>query len=1416
MCRPYSSQAAFLFTLLSAILVLTSASHADIFEWQWVDPLDHSQGKKESNILCPGGAGLVPEPGMVGNWADLTKAYLIGFVLSDTYFFRSTLTDADFTGSDLTGAYFGRASLNGTSFAGTTITGAGFLGATDLGFTQSQFESTQSYSTGNLIGIDLQDNDLSGWNFASKNLSGAVFGAATLADANFSGANLTGASFKSNSYGYTRLTNANFSGAVITGTSFRYTVHCGFTQEQFKSTYSYSIGDLTGVDLSDNDLTGFDFSGADLTDARFEYAHLAGVPFGGATIAGAEFSSTTYGGFTQAQFESTYSFNSGNLTGVILERNELPNWDFGGKNLTGASFAYAKLTNANFAGATIAGADFVSTVDRGFTQDQFRSTDSYDSGDLTGVHLGDNELIGWNFAAKDLSQADFDYATLRDADFSTSNLSQSSFRYVNIDGGSFSGAELVKTSFYNAVLTGTDFMDANLAESSLTKATLTGVNLSGANLSDCVFLECTFSDVFIAGANLTSTTNSYFSKTMFESTASYASGNLAGINLSDNDLTGWVFTGKELTGASFEGATLSGADFYRAHLGETSFVASTLTGVNFEGALLADAVLENADLTGASLENATLSGASLHNSVVTDVDLTDAKIDGANLAGAVSLGFTRTQFQSTYSFTTSGNLARINLSDNDLTGWVFTGRDLTDAYFSGATLRGASFYLATLEGTNFSHAVIDGADFDSTTDLGFTRAQLEMTDSHVTGNLAGIGLNRNDMTGWSFAGKNLAGAFFWAATVRDADFSGANLAGASFLTATAEDADFTGADLSGTSFYLAELGGANFTGAVITGADFDSTIDLGFTQSQFESTASYVDGDLANIYLNRNNLIGWNFDGKDLSGAFLWDSILAGASFRDAILGGTDFTNAVITGADFHSTTDSGFTWAQLESTYNYTVGGLVDLDLSDNALDGWNFESKNLGGTSLADSTLTGANFLDATLTGCDFSGATVNGADFTSTTDSGFTKAQLESTASFLNDDLTGVVLAYNDLAGWDFAGKTLADVSFYNSILTGTDFAGAVITGARFYSTTDGGFTKDQFESTASYASGDLHAVDLGGNDLTEWDFAGKDLTGSDLGDSILTDADFSGAVIAGCSFVSLTDDGLSQTQFESTASYATGRLNGINLGLKDLTGWNFAGKNITDSGWFLATLDGADLSGADARGALDMIYATAGDTTNFVQPDGTVSGLHVAAGEQVRVLDYDGMAGIYVMEGFSIDPEGMLLVGLEDADWGSTIAFESGISVVFDGTLKVELCDEFLPTPGDQWQLFDFTGVTPGGDFDDYLLPTVAGAVWDTSTLLSDGVLRLVSSLPGDLNGDGFVGSADLDIVRGFWGQTVTTGSLLEGDPSGDGLVGSADLDIVRANWGHGTPATGASVPEPATLSGLLILGLTVVWGLTRRR
>jgi hypothetical protein len=121
-------------------------------------------------------------------------------------------------------------------------------------------------------------------------------------------------------------------------------------------------------------------------------------------------------------------------------------------------------------------------------------------------------------------------------------------------------------------------------------------------------------------------------------------------------------------------------------------------------------------------------------------------------------------------------------------------------------------------------------------------------------------------------------------------------------------------------------------------------------------------------------------------------------------------------------------------------------------------------------------------------------------------------------------------------------------------------------------------------------------------------------------------------------------------------------------------------------------------------------------------------------------------------------------------------------------------------------------------DNDLAAGTIGIRTDNSTVYFDdwGLLHPASVLAGDLDGDGFVGIADLNIVLGNWNQSVTAGDPLAGDPSGDGFVGIVDLNEVLGNWNAGTPPViinGASIPEP----GIALIGfvLTGVLSLSRR-
>src|SRR6478735_3975893 len=122
---------------------LSNLARADIFQWEYVNPADHSQGKQPSATLAPGGAGVSAVPGADLTSRNLTMAYLIGADLTNAYLSFSTLSDADVTGAQIRGAYFNR-----TGFAGG-------------GLTPAQIYSTASYQEQDLTGVHLDGNLLS-------------------------------------------------------------------------------------------------------------------------------------------------------------------------------------------------------------------------------------------------------------------------------------------------------------------------------------------------------------------------------------------------------------------------------------------------------------------------------------------------------------------------------------------------------------------------------------------------------------------------------------------------------------------------------------------------------------------------------------------------------------------------------------------------------------------------------------------------------------------------------------------------------------------------------------------------------------------------------------------------------------------------------------------------------------------------------------------------------------------------------------------------------------------------------------------------------------------------------------------------------------------------------------------------------
>ncbi|WP_218932198.1 pentapeptide repeat-containing protein [Adhaeretor mobilis] len=885
----------------------------------------------------------------------------------------------------------------------------------------------------------------------------------------------------------------------------------------------------------------------------------------------------------------------------------------------------------------------------------------------------------------------------------------------------------------------------------LTQAWLTRVNLTRADFSNAML-----TDADLTGANLTTTnfrsadlTGAYLADVNAPS-VSFSSANLTGADLSGAFLNRAIFNRTAVAGADFSGALLNGARFdARFEPGITP--AQLATTASYQAGDLSGIELKWHDLSGANLAGQNLSDADFFAANLANVNFTGAVVRGAQFT-SVAATFTPAQLYSTASYQ-AGDLAGVALWGNDLTDWDLTGQGLQGASFSntrlirtdfsGANLSNARFNGARFSGANFSDAIIAGADFRgavTTTFSNLTKEQIYATASYQSGDLQGIILSENSLVDWDLS---------------DQDLTGANLRSSSLVGVNLQRSNLTDANLS-----QALVTNTDFTDATIRGADLTAVSD--FTAAQLYSTASYQSGDLSSVELDSNDLTGWDLSGLDFTGAKLSSSTFTHA----------DLSNTTIRNAELRETTSRGLTSAQFYSTASYQAGDLSGVNLEDNDLSGWNFAGHNLTGANLDDANLTGANISGADVRDVIFARFGVGAGAVTAT--------QLYSTASYNSGDLRGVRLEELDLSGWDFSGQSLRDAVLRNAVLSGADFTDADVRHGKFFTQSGDGLTSAQLYSTASYRSRDLQGLELDRLDLSGWNFTGQSVREAAFRGATLIGADFSGADIRHADFYfeadlfngmgNNIDNGFSAEQLYSTASYQANDLRGIGLGAKDLTGWDFSeqnlsgadfegyddgpytqiagadfsGANLTNTIWSWVAEDGfrddtllftADFTGADTRQSVDRQLGggfnvfRAPNRRNLVQPDGSVDSLDIQAGETFRVWDLNSESPvpIVVQNSFQIDDAGVLRIVIEDDQWGSIIRFDAGFPVTLGGTLELLLSpeegDNGASIVGETFKLFDWTGVSPVGQFDQ--VTTDLGAQWDTSQLYITGEVTLLS-------------------------------------------------------------------------------------------
>jgi uncharacterized protein YjbI with pentapeptide repeats len=1231
------------------IILAATAAHADIFQWEYINPTDPSQGKRQSTTLCPDGAGVDSWPGAQLWRRNLTMAYLIGATLTDASLFLTDLTDADLSQANLTNADFEYAYVVGADFSNAEVRGARFrnnrFAEAYVTITLAQLYSTASYQAHDLTGIGLYETNLAGGNFAGQNLTHAALDYAYLTGADFTNAEVRGARF-------TRRISYGVEGS-------------GITLAQLYSTASYAAHDLSGIGLAGNNLSGANFSGFNLTGANLGYGDLTGADFTNAEVRGASFDGGS--GITLSQLYSTASYAAHDLSGIGLRLNDLSGANFSGFNLTGANMSSANLRGANFAGANLTNAWLYETLLDGadFTSADTRGTFLSPPEDATTVNLieWDGHINGLDLATGGLLVVrDDNIGSLFDPDAPPIPITVDEHLAIGPGG-------TLRMAF-----------EADAWDSTISFAPGIPVTLGGT-------LELTFAD----GIDLTSQVGRTFDLFNWDGvspTGAFAISSPYAWDLSNLytigevtltaipepatsvliglGLLGLVVCVRRSQPTSNPGFNTEEESHTEAQRrGCTCFIDSrAANGTRFPILVLeTEAKPQAAGMSHGTSNRLRFSsnrkGHSIHTTIlhngfsmrpqrlcvilfsivafanaahanifqweyVNPTDPSQGKRQSAMLA-ADGAGVRAMP---------GGNLSYLDLTmayliGADLTGAFGYDTDLTNADLSQANFTNAFLVSARLAGANLTGARVQGADLSGTTAVGFSAAQLYSTASYQSRDLTGIKLYWNDLRGWSFAGQNLAGAVFGEHVIGQA--------GGYRPAAMLKGADFTAADLQGANFTAANLNDVNFNGAGIQGAIFNRYLDFdtggtGIALEQLYSTASYKAGDLSGISLQSNNLSGANFAGQNL----------ANADFSYASLTGADFSGALIRGARFErGLGTAGLSAAQLYSTASYVARELSGISLRDNNLSGVNFAGQNL----------TGADFTGAILNQTDFTDADLRGARFTifvrddqtgqSVRSGGIALPQLYSTASYKTHDLSGISVPLHSFDGANFARQNLSganfaaaalmganfskanlsNTTFEGAKLAGADFTGADVRKANFHASYDdnsrtyvGGVTLAQLYATASYQAHDLNGVGLLGNDFAGGNFVGQnlsdanftvaDLTGADfsqsnlqnasLNSAVLTAADFTGADVRGAGFVATRDNrgmrvGISLAQLYSTASYQARDLSGIALASHSFGGADFSGQNLDDAAFDNATLADADFRGANLADA-SFWYAT----------------------------------------------------------------------------------------------------------------------------------------------------------------------------------------------------------------------------------
>jgi uncharacterized protein YjbI with pentapeptide repeats/beta-lactamase regulating signal transducer with metallopeptidase domain len=166
----------------------------------------------------------------------------------------------------------------------------------------------------------------------------------------------------------------------------------------------FSGANLADVNLSGSVLNGADFTKANLSGASFRHAHLTGCDFSQANLDGTDFTNAWMSGceFTGARLAGSQLRDVLNgCKGCEFTHADLSGLNLAGVRVSGDDFSHADLRNVNFAGAELVGSDFSNArLDGANLNGATLNGCDLDGVDLTHVDLSKTKMIGMDFSKR--------------------------------------------------------------------------------------------------------------------------------------------------------------------------------------------------------------------------------------------------------------------------------------------------------------------------------------------------------------------------------------------------------------------------------------------------------------------------------------------------------------------------------------------------------------------------------------------------------------------------------------------------------------------------------------------------------------------------------------------------------------------------------------------------------------------------------------------------------------------------------------------------------------------------------------------------------------------------------------------------------------------------------------------------------